>query len=158
MKKLLIVLASLLLMQGIVSAQDTLRQRSNDRTGIQKRDRIHQEDHLMFQDGKLYRMQEGVRKEVRDQVQLKNGAVVKNDGSLQLQNGQRYQLRNGECIDLNGNRYKNENRFNKRIMMTEQQMERSKNRQMKQDRNTGRDRNMNTNRPRTQGNRRGSRS
>lgn len=63
---------------SIVHAQDTIRQRDQDKTAIQiqKRDRIHQEEHLMFQDGKLYQMNQGVRTQVQSQLKFKNGTLI----------------------------------------------------------------------------------
>jgi hypothetical protein len=116
MKKLVVVFASLFLMAGsTIFAQD------QDRTKTQ--DRIHQEDHLRLQDGKLYLVNKGVQNQVKEQVKLSNGVVVNPDGTYQLQNQQKYQLRDGECMDMNGNRYLNQNRFNRREMMTNKQME-----------------------------------
>jgi hypothetical protein len=48
-----------------------------------------------------------------EQQKLNNGITLNPDGSYQLQNQNRYQLRQGECIDKNGLVYKNQNRFNK---------------------------------------------
>lgn len=117
MKKLILVFASLFLIVGsTVFAQDQDR--------IKTQDRIHQEDHLRLQDGKLYLMNKGVQNQVKEQVKLSNGTVINPDGTYQLQNQQKFQLRDGECIDMNGNRYLNQNRFNKRMMMTNRQIER----------------------------------
>lgn len=121
MKK--IMLALILLITGssvLAQVQDKVR--------VMKQDRIHQEDHLRFLDGKLYRYNQGVQSQVMEQVRLANGTVVNPDGSYQLQNQERYQLNQGECMDMDGNRYRNENRFNKRRMMTEQQIEQNRTR------------------------------
>lgn len=119
MKKVFWMLASLFLFLSGATAQDSLRQRARDKSGIQKRDRIHQEDHLLFQDGKLYRVQQGVRTQVQEQVRLQNGGVVYPDGTYQLKDRQRQQLRSGECLDMSGNRYLNQNRFNQRRMISQ---------------------------------------
>lgn len=136
------MLTSLLLVGAATNAQDTLRQRDRTKTQTQLRDRIHQEEHLMFMDGKLYRWQNGNRAEVQSQVQLRNGGVANPDGTYQLQNRERMQLRNGECLDLDGNRYQNQNRFNQRRMMTQQQIQQSQKKimqkqQKKMNRQTG---------------------
>lgn len=142
MKKILSILVFLLMTGSIASAQDVPSQTNQDQTRIQKKDRLNQQEHLMFQDGKLYRMQEGVRTQVQEQVRLENGTVVNPDGSYQLQNQERYQLRDGECLDMQGNMYKNEKRFNKRHMMTQKQMDKARmksmHRNMRIDRGKGR--------------------
>lgn len=91
---------------------------------IQQKDRIHQEDHLRLQDGSCLLVKDGVPVKLKTQMKLNNGTLINPDGSYQLQNQEKYQLRNGECLDLNGNRYLNQQQFNKRIMMTQQQIER----------------------------------
>jgi hypothetical protein len=120
MKHTIWIVVTLFLFLYEVAAQDTSRQQVQ--TSLQRRARIHQEEHLLFQDGKLYRMQQGVRTQVQEAARLKNGGVVNPDGSYQLKDQQRQQLRNGECIDLNGNRYQSQRMFNQRRMMTPQQM------------------------------------
>ena len=78
-------------------------------------------------DGKLYQFQNGVRSQVQSQMKLRNGGTVNPDGSYQLKNQERMQLHNGECLDLDGNRYQNQNMFNQRQMMNQQQMQQHKN-------------------------------
>lgn len=125
MKKIIVMLVSLFLVTGgVVLAQD------QDRDRIKKQDRIHQEDHLRLLDGKLYLYKQGIQSEVKEQMRLNNGTVVNTDGSYQLQNQERYQLRNGECLDMTGNRYLNQNRFNKRTMMTNKQIEQARTKAM----------------------------
>ena len=110
MKKIIVMLVSLFLVTGsVVQAQ------GQDRDRIKKRDHIHQEDHLRLLDGKLYQYKQGIQSEVKEQMRLNNGTVVNTDGSYQLQNQERYQLRNGECLDMTGNRYLNQNRFNREL-------------------------------------------
>lgn len=115
MKKMFFMLVSLFIVAGTaVVAQDQTR----------KQDRIHQEDHLRLQDGSCYLVKQGVQTKLQTQLKLNNGVLVNPDGSYQLQNQQRYQLRDGECMDMNGNRYLNQSKFNKRVMMTNKQIER----------------------------------
>lgn len=124
MKKIFWVLAVLFAIPFFSHAQDTTRQRINQRTPIQQRDRIHQQDHFLFLDGKVYRVQNGVRTEVRDRLQLQN-CVINPDGSYQIRNQDKLQLRNGECLDPSGNRYASQQMFNRNKMMTQQQINRS---------------------------------
>lgn len=143
MKKLVILFGSLFLMMFVVKAQDTTRQKDQLKTQIQKRDRIHQEEHLQFLDGKLYRYQNGVRTQVQSQVQLQNGGYINPDGSYQLKNQERMQLHSGECLDLDGNRYQNQKMFNQKHMMTRKEMMQNRNinmqkKQVNQNRKPGR--------------------
>lgn len=118
MKKVMSLTLSILLTGLTLSAQD------QDRDRIRQRDRIYQEDHLRLLDGKLYLYKQGTPSQVQAQIKLNNGAVVNPDGSYQLLNQQRHQLRNGECMDYDGNRYLNQNRFNRRNSMSYKQMDR----------------------------------
>ena len=104
-------------------AQDQTQQKDR----IQKRDRIHQEDHLLYQDGKLYQYRNGERTQLQQQLQLKNGTVCNPDGTCQLKDRTQLRLRNGECLDMSGNRYLNQNKFNKNKMMRPNQMNRMQN-------------------------------
>lgn len=129
MKKILILFATaIFVITGAVQAQD------RDRDQTKKQDRIHQEDHLRLQDGSCLLVNKGVSTPLREPYKLKNGTIVNPDGSYQLQNQQKLQLRNGECLDLNGNRYLNQNKFNQRKMMTNKQIERVRTKQMNMNR------------------------
>jgi hypothetical protein len=108
------MLVSLILVtSGAVMGQDQ----------IQKKDRIHQEDHLQMQDGSCLLVKDGVPTKLQTQLKLNNGSVVNPDGSYQLQNQKKYQLRNGEYLDMNCNRYLNQNQYNKKAMMSNKQIE-----------------------------------
>jgi hypothetical protein len=114
MKKYFFMLVSLLLVTGtVLTAQDK----------IQIKDRIHQEDHIMLKDGSCLLVNAGVSTKLATPLKLNNGITVNPDGSYQLQNQQKLQLRDGECLDMNGARYLNQGKFNKRVMMTNKQIE-----------------------------------
>ncbi len=120
------MILALLLAGSVLYAQDQTQQKDR----IQKRDRIHQEDHLMFQDGKFYQYHNGERTQLQKQVQLKNGTICNPDGTCQLKDKTQLRLRNGECLDMNGNQYRNQNKFNKNKMMRQSQMNRNQNSNM----------------------------
>ncbi len=102
---------------AVVSAQDQ----------TQTKDRIHQEDHLMLQDGSCMLVSAGVATNLQKPMQLNNGTTVNLDGSYTLKNKQKLQLRDGECLDMNGDRYLTQNKFNKREMMTSKQIDQVRN-------------------------------
>jgi hypothetical protein len=126
MKKMMMTLLAFVLAGSISFAQDQTQQKDR----IQKRDRIHQEDHLLYQDGKLYQYRNGERTQLQQQLQLKNGTVCNPDGTCQLKDRTQLRLRNGECLDMSGNRYLNQNKFNKNKMMRPNQMNRMQNSNM----------------------------
>lgn len=124
MKTLIIALLSVLLINGVSLAQDRDRTQDRDKDKIQQRDRLHTEDYLYLKKGKLFQVTNGVQSTLQQKVTLQNGTVVNPDGTYQLQTREQYRLRDGECLDMNGNRYLNRNRFNQRKMMTHREIER----------------------------------
>ena len=123
---MLFILASVVLFAGVAVSQDQTQQKDK----IQKRDRIHQEDHLMMKDGNLYQVKQGVQSQVQSQIRLNNGAVCNPDGTCQLKEQTQLRLRDGECLDMDGNRYMNQKKFNNRKVMTQKQVQRMQNRGM----------------------------
>jgi len=107
------------------------RLKAQQQDQIQKQDRIHQEDHYRFYDGKLYQYKNGVQNQVMEQVRLRNGTVLNPDGSYQLQNQERFQLRQGECLDMDGLRYRTHNQFNKRRNIPDKQINQKRSNRLK---------------------------
>lgn len=121
MKKMMMILLAFVLAGGICFAQNQTQQKDK----IQKRDRIHREDHLLYQNGQLYQIRNGERTQLQKQVQLKNGAVCNPDGTCQLKDKTQIRLRNGECVDMAGNHYLNQNKFNQNKLIRPNQMNRT---------------------------------
>lgn len=111
---------------GFSFAQEPVQQQDK----LQKRDRIHQEEHLMFKDGKMYQYRNGEPVELKSQIRLKNGTVCNPDGSCFLQNKEQIRLRNGACVDMEGNFYRNQNMFNLRKMEAPGNLQRIQQRNM----------------------------
>lgn len=122
MKKMLLVLISLITVGGTALAQDQQKDRD--------RDRIRLYDHLLLKDGRLYEVKQQTQTQAQTEtmlqarVTLKNGTVVNLDGSYQLRNGDRLQLRNGECLNMDGEKFKSQDRFRDRMRVKEKQMDR----------------------------------
>lgn len=124
MKKLLVITSLFLLYMSVGQAQEKTRENERkEEMKEQKKDRVHTEEHLLFMDGKLYQVRQGERTMLNSEMKLKNGTVVKPDGSYELMNKQRHQLKNGEILDMEGHHYMNQAMFNKRERM-HSQMER----------------------------------
>lgn len=98
---------------------------AQDRDRVKKQDRIHLEDHLMLKDGSCLLIKQGSETKLQEPLKLNNGTIIHPDGSYQIKDRERLQLRDGECLDMNGNRYLNQNKFNRRIMMTNKQIEKA---------------------------------
>ena len=56
----------------------------------------------------------GMGIKMENDMTLKNGTIIKPDGSYQLQSGIQLQLQNGQVMDANGAAYKSERKFLKK--------------------------------------------
>ncbi len=72
------------------------------------------EPHFLYRNGRLYRSQNEAQVEVQGRWTLQNGAIIGPDGSYRL-NGKKEQLRNGEFLDREGNRYENRDSFREKM-------------------------------------------
>lgn len=104
MKRIILVTISLVLGAGVVLAQGQQ----------QDRKRIHQQDHIIFQNGKLMQMKAGIMTEMQNSYTYQNGTVVNPDGSYQLKNGKKKMLKEGECISNNGVRFRPQQKMTNR--------------------------------------------
>lgn len=132
MKKLITIICFICLAGGVAEAQDTTKTQAMGMGGMKMRDRVHKEDHVMMMNGKLYQMKEGIRTEVSSPIKLNDGTMLNTDGTYE-RDGVKHKLSEGECLDMNGYRYKNKTMFNKRRMMMDDGMQnRPKNKTPKQ--------------------------
>ncbi len=119
MKKSFYLLAYLLLGFTITSfAQD--QEKKKDQTKTQDRIKLH--EHLLYKDGNLYQVKDQKQTKVQAQIKLKNGTTIEPDGMVKKKNGDRLQLKNGECMDMNGGHYKTEAKFMERVRASEKEM------------------------------------
>lgn len=98
----------------------------------QQRDRLRIHDHYMLQDGKMLRIRDGQQTTVTSPQTLNNGVTVNPDGTVQTRTQRQFRLRDGECLDMDGNRYTSQERMQRRFerqdKMQQRQEVRSKNR------------------------------
>jgi hypothetical protein len=130
MKKILII-ALLLIAGNQLSAQQPATG-DRDRDRLQQKDRLRTEDHLMMKDGKMYQVKNGTATALTSAMTLKNGWTVAPNGNCQLANKETFQMRNGQYMDMQGNRYMNQKRFTERKMMTEKEMMQQMHQKMQQ--------------------------
>lgn len=81
----------------------------------QQRDRLRIHDHLMVRDGKMLQVRDGQEAAVTSPLILNNGATVNPDGTVRMRNGKQLRLRDGECLDMDGNRYASQERMQRRF-------------------------------------------
>ena len=76
------------------------------------------EDHFVVQKGQMYQMKNKEKTQLKDKYVLQNGSILYPDGNLQIRDGKRLQLRDGECMDMQGNRYDSQDSFRDRMEIT----------------------------------------
>lgn len=57
---------------------------------------------VMMQNGEVKQMKEGRAVAMEKQITLENGAVVKTDGMVTLNDGRTVRIKEGECVDKSG--------------------------------------------------------
>ena len=110
MKKILLAAMSILFLTTASVAQQVQGENKN------KQSTTVNDDHLLMKDGKMYHNMNGKETMLENQMALHNGTVVHADGSYQLKNGKMRQLSNGHCMDMDGNKYRSHQMFQKNMM------------------------------------------
>ncbi len=134
MKKVTYLLLAVFAVVFSMQAQD--KDRDQDR--LQDKDAIRLRDCLLFDDGTVYLLadrtqdrdqlqdrdgdldQDKIR--LRDQIRLNDGTIVKTDGAFVDANGVQQRLRQGECVDMDGNRYASHDQFRQQLQVRSQAM------------------------------------
>lgn len=84
------------------------------RRQVESRLQAGAQEHLVYQNGQMYRFRNNEQEQVQEQVRLGNGIVVNPDGTYQNRNGKQLRLRDGECLDMEGKKYMSQQRFRER--------------------------------------------
>jgi hypothetical protein len=115
MKKLLTATIMLL-------AVSFLQAKDKDRTTFQDEKHLHAYLHLENQT--VYLIRDKQKTKLQKQLKLKDGTVVQPDGAFKNQKGDRLRLREGECIDMDGNWFANHEKMMERMRKRDKEMER----------------------------------
>ncbi len=124
MKKILVMAACVALGTTMLTAQE----RDQDR--IQDQDRTK----LVMVDGEMLQLQDRAQQRLMEQQTLADGTVVQPDGTYQTKEGAKLRLQNGECLDGDGIKYRNEYQYRYKVnqenkgLAQEQVQERNQNR------------------------------
>ncbi|RTL60056.1 MAG: hypothetical protein EKK37_04225 [Sphingobacteriales bacterium] len=110
MKKILLAAMSIVLLITASLAQQVSTGNTNEQ-GTTVND-----EHLIMKDGKMYHSMNGKEMMMENQMTLQNGTVMQANGLYQLKNGKQHQLRNGQCMDMNGKKYRSHQMFQRNMM------------------------------------------
>lgn len=104
----IVALTLALLGTAMLMAQD----RDRDRVQDSEQDR----DRLMLVDGEVLQIRDQDQIRLQDPVTLNDGTVVNPNGSYLTKDRVRLRLKDGECLDNEGNKYRNEYQYRHKIM------------------------------------------
>jgi hypothetical protein len=110
MKKILLATMSIVLLTTASFAQQAPLGNANQQASTVN------DEHLIMKDGKMYHSVNGKEMMMETPMTLHNSTVMHSDGSYQFQNGKKRQLRNGQCMDMNGKKYRSHQMFQKNMM------------------------------------------
>ncbi|MDP1764275.1 MAG: hypothetical protein Q8L07_10345 [Sediminibacterium sp.] len=109
MKKLFFVPMSLIMMTGTIVAQNQQAEQKIQQNAVVK------VEYLVMKDGKMLHTTDGKDMLMQHDMTLKNGMMIKPDGSYQLKNGKQLRLRDGQCMDMNGSKYRSQGMFQRKM-------------------------------------------
>ncbi len=124
MKKLCLLTAIMLLSALTLTAQE------QDRDRIQDQDRTK----LVMINGEMLELRDRAEMHLREKQTLEDGTVVFPNGQYQTRDGLKFRLKDGECLDNDGIKYRNEYQYRYKVRqenrgLTESQIqERNQNR------------------------------
>lgn len=104
MKKLSMLLFAGIVCTCAVNAQDTASAMSHKPMGQHKMHHMDgmKKDCVMMKDSKMMVMKGGKTMAMDQDMTLTNGTVVSTDGTVKMSDGKTKQLKNGDCVYMNG--------------------------------------------------------
>ncbi|NNK19427.1 MAG: hypothetical protein HKP49_09770 [Maribacter sp.] len=105
MKKIMLLAAFVVLGATMLTAQE----RDQDR--IQDQDRTK----LVMVNGEMLELQDRAQLRLKEKQTLADGTIVHPDGTYQIRNGERLRLQEGECLDGDGIKYRNEYQYRYKV-------------------------------------------
>jgi len=105
MKKIMFLAAFVVLGATMLTAQE----RDQDR--IQDQDRTK----LVMVNGEMLELQDRAQLRLKEKQTLADGTIVHPDGTYQIRNGERLRLQEGECLDGDGIKYRNEYQYRYKV-------------------------------------------
>ena len=110
MKKILLAAMSIVsLTTASIAQQQQGESKSQQITAVN-------DEHLLMKNGKMFHNMNGKEMMMQNQMTMRNGTVMNADGSFQLKNGKQRHLSNGQCMDMNGKKYRSHQMFQRGMM------------------------------------------
>ena len=103
MKKALLLIAFVVLVTTAISAQDKVQDRDRDQI------------RLMLVDGDVLQIRDRDQIRLQDPIRLNDGTTINPDGTYLTKNRKQLRLQNGECLDMDGVKYRNEYQYRYKI-------------------------------------------
>lgn len=105
MKKGLFMILAVFMTAGILQAQEKQQ--------IQKQDST--QEYFICRNGQMFQVKDEQWIPLQGQCRLNNGAAVNPDGTYQLRNGKSLRLRDGQCVNFDGKRFRSETQCLRRM-------------------------------------------
>jgi hypothetical protein len=82
---------------------------------VNAQERDQDQVRYMLIDGELIRIRDKDQSLIQNKLMIKDGTTLNADGSYITKDQIKMRLHNGECLDMDGNKYQNEFEYNKRL-------------------------------------------
>ncbi len=105
MKRKLMMAIFVVLGTALLSAQE------HDRDRIQDQDRTK----LIMVNGEMFELKDRAEMHLMEKQTLSDGTVINPDGTYQTRDGKRLRLKDGECLDGDGIKYRNEYQYRHKV-------------------------------------------
>lgn len=111
----------LLLVSFVVLGSTSLFAQERDQDRVQDQDRTK----LVMINGEVLQVQERAQIRLQAQQRLNDGTTLYEDGTFQTMNREKLRLRDGECIDTDGIKYRNEYQYHFKVQQENMGLTRS---------------------------------
>lgn len=109
MKKLFLFSALVLTMTVALRAQEA--DTNGEQIQLKFQNQEKNGEYLVVEEGKAYKVQNKEKIQLKEKYMFKNGTAVNPDGKLEMKNGKKIQLKEGQVVDIEGNKYKNQHKY-----------------------------------------------
>lgn len=102
-----------------------VQQENKGLSQAQVQERNQNRFHVINIEGEMYQVRNQFQNRIQEQYEFANGQSITPDGNIMKQDRLQLRLKNGECLDMDGNRF--ENTYRHRTKMIQKNMNKNKN-------------------------------